>query len=157
MPCDSQSTMSEPDRKIIIDAITRMLARREHSIAEIVRKLAQKDVSETTALPIINEFCEANLQSDERYAEAKIRSSIGRGVGPRRVKADLNQHDISEAMVERAMEEVDPDWFELARAVREKKYGLTAPADFKQKQKQMQFLQYRGFYQSHIQYAMDGD
>ena len=157
MPCDSQSTMSDPDRKIIIDAITRMLARREHSVAEIVKKLAQKEVNEATALQVISEFCEANLQSDERYAEAKVRSSVSRGIGPRRLKAELSQHDISESMTSQAIEEVNPDWYALALAVREKKYGLAEPEDFKQRQKQMQFLQYRGFYQSQIQYAMSGD
>jgi len=149
--------MAEPSRKIIIDAITRMLARREHSVAEIIKKLAQKDINEASALPIIGEFSEANIQSDARYTEAKIRSCMARGIGPRRVKAELSQHDISEAMVDNALHEVAPDWFTLAREVRDKKYGLTAPEDFKQRQKQMQFLQYRGFYQSHIQYAMDGD
>ncbi|PTT93368.1 RecX family transcriptional regulator, partial [Pseudomonas sp. HMWF031] len=37
--------MSEFDRKIITDAITRMLARREHSFNEIMRKLQQKGIA----------------------------------------------------------------------------------------------------------------
>lgn len=40
------STMSEGDRKVIIASITRMLARREHSVQEIISKLSQKGVEE---------------------------------------------------------------------------------------------------------------
>ncbi|MDH3812818.1 MAG: RecX family transcriptional regulator, partial [Gammaproteobacteria bacterium] len=34
-----------------------------------------------------------------------------------------------------------------------KKFGTSAPSDFKEKARQMRFLQYRGFEQDHIQSA----
>ena len=48
--------MSEFDRKIITEAITRMLARREHSLSEIVRKLKQKGIESDAFIPILEEF-----------------------------------------------------------------------------------------------------
>lgn len=146
--------MSESNRKIIVDAITRMLARREHSVVEITAKLTQKGYEESETAPIIEEFREANIQSDERFAEAMIRSAVSKGRGPRRLKADLSQHDVSDSVISQAIKEVAPDWFELALRVRVKKFGPAAPDDFKDRQKQMQFLQYRGFAQEQIQYAI---
>lgn len=148
--------MSETNRKIIVDAITRMLARREHSIVEISTKLTQKGLESPDFMPIIAEFAEADIQSDARFAEAKVRSALSKGHGPRRLRAELNQHDIGSALLDQALAEVEPDWFALALNVRAKKYGLAPPQDFKHRQKQMQFLQYRGFYQEHIQYALEG-
>ncbi|WP_018983389.1 regulatory protein RecX [Salinimonas chungwhensis] len=148
--------MSEFNRKIIVDAITRMLARREHSYMEITAKLTQKGYAESQVAPIIEEFREADIQSDQRFAEAMVRSALSKGRGPRRLSADLTRHDISESLVDAAVAEVEPDWFELALSVREKKFGLAEPSDFKRRQKQMQFLQYRGFLQAHIDYAMQG-
>jgi hypothetical protein len=56
--------MSEFDRKIITDAITRMLARREHSFNEIMRKLQQKGIASDAFMPILKEFKDADIQSD---------------------------------------------------------------------------------------------
>tara|TARA_B100002049_G_C15909124_1_gene303246 strand:+ start:41 stop:499 length:459 start_codon:yes stop_codon:yes gene_type:complete len=149
--------MSESNRKIIVDAITRMLARREHSVVEITTKLSQKGYEEAETAPIIEEFREAGIQSDLRFAEAMVRSAVVRGRGPRRLKADLSAHDVEESFIDQAIKEVAPDWFELALHVRIKKFGTAVPEDFKVRQKQMQFLQYRGFVQEQIQYAIRGD
>jgi len=42
----------------------------------------------------------------------------------------------------------------LATEVRLKKFGTAEPRDFKEKARQMRFLQYRGFEQEHIQAAL---
>ena len=60
-------------------------------------------------------------------------------------------------VIEGAMEAVVCDWFELAGEQRRKKFGAEAPADFKEKARQMRFLQYRGFEQDHIQAAVGPD
>ena len=43
---------------------------------------------------------------------------------------------------------------ELARSTREKKFGADQPVEFKDKARQMRFLQYRGFETDHIQTAV---
>ena len=57
--------MSDFDRKFITDAITRMLARREHSFDEICRKLSQKGIESDAFIPILEEFREAKIQCDK--------------------------------------------------------------------------------------------
>lgn len=150
-------TMSKVDRNVIIASITRMLARREHSAEEIVRKLNQKGIAEDAVWPVLDEFRQAGVQSDARYAEARARALMLKGSGPRKIKADLQQHGVSEAVVDEACKELNGDWFELAREVKEKRFGAGCPKDYKDKMKQMQFLSYRGFSQSHINYAVNGE
>ncbi|RDV25263.1 regulatory protein RecX [Alteromonas aestuariivivens] len=149
--------MSDSNRKIIIDAITRMLARREHSAVEIIRKLADKGIGEQDSRGAVEEFRSAGIQSDYRFAEMKIRAAYNKGQGPQRIIGELAQHKISGDCIKMAMDELSLDWFALAARVREKKFGEQLPEDFRQRQKQQQFLQYRGFSSEHIQEAVNGD
>jgi len=149
--------MSEFDRKIITDAITRMLARREHSFDEICKKLSLKGIERNVALPILQEFRDADIQSDERFAESRARVLAAKGQGPRKIKLDLQQYGVDEHTAELALNETDVDWFDSARQVRIKKFGHAAKTDFKDLAKQKQFLQYRGFYSDHITFAVNDD
>ena len=96
---------------------------------------------------------EQGLQSDDRFAGAFVQSRINQGKGPVRIRLDLSQRGVSDAVIEMALEASAADWHGLAREVRERKFGPGEPADFKAKAKQMRFLQYRGFEQDHIQSA----
>ena len=149
--------MTDPDRKIIIDAITRMLARREHSHVEVLTKLTQKGFDAGLSSAILQEFTDADIQSNARYAEMRVRACASKGQGPARIKRELAQHKLDDATIASAMSEAAIDWFELALKVKEKKFGEEQERDFKARQKQMQFLNYRGFTQEHIQYAVNGD
>lgn len=132
-----------------------MLARREHAFEEVLRKLAQKGFTGELALDIVEEFRQAGIQSDARFAEMKVRAAASKGQGPARIMGECQQLGIDESLISEAMAENDIDWFALAKSVKEKKYGTEPEHDFKQKQKQMRFLQYRGFEQSHIMYAIE--
>ena len=149
--------MSEFDRKIITDAITRMLARREHSFNEIVRKLKQKGMQTEAFIGILEEFRDADIQSDARFAESRARALYLKGKGPRTIKLDLQQYGVDEYCVHQALEEIEADWFESAKAVKIKKFGEFYETDYSARLKQKQFLQYRGFYQDHIEYAVSND
>ncbi|WP_420935318.1 regulatory protein RecX [Alteromonas sp. A081] len=149
--------MSEFDRKIIIDAITRMLARREHSYSEIVRKLAQKGIENDTFLPVLDAFREADIQSDHRFAQSRARALYLKGKGPRVIKLDLQQYGVNDGDVREAFEQLEADWFESAKAAKVKKFGALFETDFTLRQKQKRFLQYRGFYQEHIDYAVSNE
>ncbi len=106
-------------------------------------------------VPVVAEFQQAGIQSDARFAEMKVRSGIAKGQGPARIKAECQQFSIEESLLEQAMVENETDWYALAGQVRRKRFGLKPPASDKEKFKQIRFLQYRGFYSDHIQYAFD--
>ena len=129
------------------------LARREYGQVELVKKLADKGYKRSVVEDEVARLGDEGLQSDSRFAESFVQSRINQGKGPVRIRADLTQRGIREGVVESALEEAAIDWFELALAERIKKFGPEAPVEFKEKARQMRFLQYRGFEQDHIQSA----
>ena len=130
------------------------LARREYGQTELIRKLADKGFDRDVAANAVAQLTEDGLQSDERFSESFVQSRINQGKGPVRIRIDLGQKGIGDSIVEVALEEADPDWRALAREQRIKKFGPVLPTDFKEKARQMRFLQYRGFEQGHIQAAV---
>jgi len=130
------------------------LARREYGRTELVRKLAEKGFEYRVADDTVETLADEGLQSDQRFAESFVQSRISQGKGPVRIRLDLGQRGIDVAAIEIALEEAHPDWYRLACEIREKKFGCALPVDFKDKARQMRFLQYRGFEQDHIQSAV---
>jgi len=129
------------------------LARREYGQTELIRKLADKGFERDAAAEAVTQLTGDGLQSDQRFTEAFVQSRINQGKGPVRIRLDLGQRGIGDATIEIAIEEADPDWHALAREQRHKKFGTNVPSDFKEKARQMRFLQYRGFEQDQIQSA----
>lgn len=129
------------------------LARREYGQRELVKKLADKGYLRRLVEQEIQTLTDDNLQSDDRFAESFVQSRINQGKGPVRIRLDLSQRGIGDAVIEMAILESAADWHGLARDVRRRKFGHAEPEDFKAKAKQMRFLQYRGFEQDHVQSA----
>jgi regulatory protein len=147
--------MADKDVKIIKYTITRLLAGREHSKHELLKKLLLRDFDRNLSLEWIDKFSQHNLQSNERFAEALIRGRSNKGIGESRIRNELKEHQISEEIVKAAMLELNIDWFELALNVFDKKYSSKPAKDYKDQQKQQRFLYYRGFTHEQIRYAID--
>jgi len=130
------------------------LARREHSGLELRRKMEKFGFESDVALDAIEQLRKDGLQSDRRFVEAFLQSRISQGKGPTRIRADLSQRGISEAMIQDLLGEAEQDWIALARETRLRKFGADVPSDFKEKARQMRFLQYRGFEPGQIQAAV---
>ena len=58
------------------------LARREHSRLELYQKLKQRQFEPDVINSELNKLLDEGLQSDERFAEAFLRSRIDKGKGP---------------------------------------------------------------------------
>ena len=130
------------------------LARREYGQAELTRKLTDKGFDPAVAEQAVLQLKSEGLQSDSRFAESFVQSRINQGKGPVRIRLDLGQRGLGDAAIEDALEEADADWYGMAREIRARKFGHARPSDFKEKARQMRFLQYRGFEQGHIQAAV---
>jgi len=133
------------------------LARREYGQVELVRKLQGAGYAATVAETTVQQLTTDGLQDDRRYAGAFVQSRINQGKGPARIRADLGQRGIASALVDAALEASGEDWCALARQIRRRKFGNALPADFRDKARQMRFLQYRGFEQEQIQAAVGAD
>ena len=122
-----------------------MLARREHSATEIRRKLQQRDFSPDEIAQALEELQRSDWQSDERFAEAYIRSRRLKGFGPVRIAMELGERGVDENVVSQCLDSDDDIWLQTLREEYQKKYKGTEPVDYQEKTKRMRFLQYRGF------------
>ena len=119
----------------------RLLARREHTRAELARKLAAHGTEDEINI-VLNELARSGLQSDARFAESWLRSQAGR-LGAARLRQSLRQKGVDGELIEAQVEDL-PDELERARTVWQKKFAA-APADRLAWAKQARFLQGRGF------------
>jgi len=130
------------------------LARREYGRLELEQKLAAAGFETTIVSAAVEKLAGEGLQDDGRFAENFVRSRINQGKGPLRIRQELDERGLAANLVDDVLEDTGADWIELARSVRHKKFGAGAPQDFKEKARQMRFLQYRGFDSGQIQAAM---
>ena len=131
------------------------LARREYGHDELVQKLATAGFVVDVAAEAVQVLTDEGLQSDERYAGAFVQSRINQGKGPVRIRQELKERGLRGSVVQNAFDESGADWYVLAREVRIRKFGAELPNDFKEKARQMRFLQYRGFESEQIQTAVN--
>ncbi|AUN95914.1 regulatory protein RecX [Pseudazoarcus pumilus] len=121
----------------------RLLALREHSRAELARKLdglGTPDEVEAT----LERMAELGLQSDRRFAESWVRSKAGR-FGTARLRMDLARRGIDADTIVEVLGAADAGTdIERARAVWATKFGTLA-RDRREWARQARFLQGRGF------------
>lgn len=123
----------------------RLLARREHSLAELQDKLEKKGYSETDIQTVLARCKRDGLQSDARFAESLSRTRVMQGYGPVKIRQELLAKQVSRELVNEALRVEHENWLSHATRVWEKKYASSAGVSFAEKQKQKQFLLYRGF------------
>ena len=117
-----------------------MLARREHSRAELERKLGPHAGSSEVIAGVVEALVQKKQLSDERYAEERARS-LSRKYGAGRIRRDLKAKGVAPETIERISSEGD---LERARAILDRKYREPA-ATREERAKRMRFLQGRGF------------
>jgi len=127
-----------------------LLARREHSIGELERKLSARGLEGEDVHAVIDKLRSEGLQSDERFTEAFVHSRIDRGYGPLRISQELKQRGICNNLISRYLYAEENDWWQRAGKIREKRFGKAIPEDIKDRAKQSRFLQSRGFGGEHI-------
>lgn len=149
--------MTVEDSKRIREIIYRLLTRREHSQYELVRKLQQRGFEAGSVYEEIQKFESAGIQSDARFAEGFARQRVSKGHGESRIRAELKDRQVANELINFAIEDLRQDWFELAKAVHDKKYGNQKASEWKEQQKRFRYLQYRGFDQEQIHYACQTD
>ena len=138
-------------------AAVRLLARREHSRAELVRKLDERGAPGELVEQVLDSLAVRHLQSDARYAEALVSSRAGRGQGPVRIRRELAERGVAAATIDAALDEAGQDWFALARATRRRRFGGDPPAEWNERVRQSRFLEYRGFSSEQIRFALGSD
>ena len=132
-----------------------LLARREYSRQELRQRLGRVEGADSVLEQLLEQLEQQGLQSDRRFTESFIRSRIGRGQGAVRIAQELRHKGITDCLRQELLEACGQDWFELARQVRERRFGGGEPEDRKAWAKQLRFLLYRGFSQDQARYALE--
>ena len=118
----------------------RLLVRREHSRAELGRKLAPHAESAQALEAVLDLLLSKRQQSDHRFAEERARV-LGRKYGAARIRHDLKARGVADAVIERVPLQ---DEAQRARAILLRKFPA-ACASGEERARRARFLQGRGF------------
>ena len=119
-----------------------LLARREHSRAELARKLAA-DAREEDIETVLDHLEQAGLLSDRRYAESLVHARAAR-FGAARLRHDMQSKGIAGEIIDEALPDDAEAELARAREVWRRKFGRM-PVDRADWARQARFLQSRGF------------
>ncbi len=139
----------DEERRALAHAL-KVLAGRDHSEAELRRKLSQKGFPDTAADSVVGKLRSSGYVDDERFALAWAESAIrnGRGYGFR-LKADLSRRGVAEDVITRTLQRLGDEHDEnavLADLMARKFTGFdTVHADDRQKRRVIGYFQRRGF------------
>ncbi len=156
---DPQESPVAVDPAEIRRAAMNLLARREHSLVELRRKLGARFQDGELLEEELQRLSDENLQSDSRYAESFARQRAGRGYGPVRVRQEMREKGLNDAAIADAFQRADLDWYALAEEVFRKKFGAAMDGGdhqqaLKEKARQARFMQYRGFESDHYRHLL---
>ncbi|MES1977621.1 MAG: recombination regulator RecX [Pseudomonadota bacterium] len=132
----------------------RYLAAREHSRAELERKLAPHEETPGQLAQVLDELQARDFISEVRVAESVVNRKAGK-FGAARVRHELQGKGLASDVVAEAMDGLKATELARAREVWRKKFGEPA-LDVAGRGKQMRFLTSRGFGGDVIQRVLSG-
>jgi regulatory protein len=154
--------MGDPDEKSGPDTprelkarALRLLMRRDHGRAELVRKLTQHAESVEAVEQLLDELVRRKLLSEDRVAESRA-NTLSRKFGVSRIRHDLRAKGIADETIERVAAEAQSTEVERAREIWKRKFREPA-ASRADRAKQMRFLAARGFSHDTIRQVLSGD
>lgn len=127
----------------------RCLAQREHSRAELQRKLAPHatDLPEASAAQqlaaVLDELEAKGLLSEARVAE-QVLAGRGQRYGVRRLKQTLQAKGLAPELIASTLQQAGATELQRAQEVWRRRFGQAAP-DAAERARQMRFLAGRGF------------
>ena len=122
-----------------------MLARREYSRAELAARLAAGGGANRVEIdPVLDELERAGYLSDARFAAAVVRQKAG-GYAKRAIAHALREKGVAAPAAQEALAALDgEDELAQALALWQRRFGK-APADEREKARQVRFLVSRGY------------
>ena len=133
-----------PKREISLrERALAMLARREHTRAEMARKLSLHCEYREQIEQLLDALVARGWLSETRFAESRA-NALARKFGSRKIEYDLMSRGVSAEVVERTMEQARAQELGNCRAAWQRKFGAL-PQDAAERGRQMRFLAGRGF------------
>ena len=121
----------------------RLLSAREHSRAELERKLAQYEEAPGDLAKVLDTLQAKDFINEGRVVDSVVHRRAGK-LGASRIKQELQAKGLEPQAVAEAVHVLRASELDRAREVWRKKFGQQ-PADASERAKQMRFLASRGF------------
>jgi regulatory protein len=121
----------------------RLLSQREHSRAELERKLATHEEEPGTLAKALDELQARGFINEERVVESVIHRRAGK-LGTARVQQELAAKGLSSDSMAEALDQLRSTELARAQEVWSRKFGEST-SDPKERARQMRFLLSRGF------------
>lgn len=121
----------------------RLLSQREHSRAELERKLARHEEEPGTLAHALDELAAKGFIDEARVVQSVLHQRAAR-LGAARVRQELLHKGIAPAAVAEAVASLQGSELDRAREVWRRRFG-TPPQDAAERAKQTRFLLARGF------------
>ena len=134
-----------PDPQALERGAVGLLARREHSRAELLRKLTTRGYAAGDIEPLLDRLAAQGLQSDERFTASYVRMRSGRGYGPQRIRAELRERGAAADLIDRELATLAGADTPRIDDIWHRKFAGRLPQDVRERARQMRFLQQRGF------------
>lgn len=135
------------------------LARREHSLYELIQKLSKKfpETDRELLLEVLETLKSENLQSDDRFTESYVRYRKSRGFAYLHIMADLGSRRVSENLIAKHLLADDEHWQLTAEQLVVKKLRHQESPSYGSKlhRKLTRFLESRGFAPTEIRKALE--
>jgi regulatory protein len=133
----------------------RFLSQREHSRAELERKLAQHEEVPGELAKALDELQARDFINDGRAVDSLVNRRAGK-LGSARIQQELATKGLSGEAVADALENLKDTEFSRAQAVWRKKFGSPSQ-DPQQRSKHMRFLLTRGFNAEVVRRVVKGE
>ena len=143
----------DPDTRARNSAM-RLLARREHSRAELRGKLVGRGFENDSVEELLQGLQDQDLLSDERFAMSLIASRAETGYGPNRISLELRNRGVSEELARDVLAKAEVDWEERVTDQVAKKFGSNPVQTFPEWARRAKYLERRGFGQDAIRLAI---
>jgi regulatory protein len=105
-----------------------LLARREHSRAELLEKLQRRfPGAEALFAELLDQLTDDGLLDDARFCEAYVRYRRSRGAGPLLIRQELRQKGVAAHSLQACLDTGAPEWLDTLHALLVKKSGGSLP------------------------------
>ena len=133
------------DPEEIGQSALRLLAAREHSMAELRRKLQARGGGDGAVERVLAGLQEQGLLSDVRFVTDYVAERLRKGFGPLRIRSELRERGIEAGLIAHGLELDEEVWMEVLTRAHDKKFGAASPSGRAELARCARFLEYRGF------------
>ena len=131
-----------------------LLSRREHSRKELYIKLTKRFDCKDEINLTLDQLEENNLLCDSRFTEEYVHSRRRKGFGPVKISMELEKKGVKDSLISSEIDKFN-DWDKLAELSFKKRFPDGASKNFKELQKQKNFLTNKGFSFYQIESVLD--